>query len=303
MRRWILGLAWTFFAGGGAAFAQEPVTIPLWPHGVPGNAAPGAIAEHDTTKDTDNLIAGRRVERLGNVSTPTVTFYRPTTPALTSGKMPAVLVFPGGGYQILAWDLEGTEVCHWLNSIGVGCALLKYRVPESGPFPLHAEALQDAQRGMRLVRAHAAAWGIDPRRVGVLGFSAGGHLVAALGSHAADDLYPAVDAADQQSAAPDFSVLIYPGYLNEKGDLTRVSPDIKPNGQTPPSFLVQAEDDPVHVENVLVYYEALKQAKVPAEMHVYAVGGHGYGLRPTSLPVTHWPELARTWLHTIGVLP
>jgi acetyl esterase/lipase len=284
-------------------WAQSPVTVPLWPHGAPGKAPVSATAEHDTTTSADALIAGRRVQRIGNVSAPTVTYYRPQSPGEAGANVPAVVVFPGGGYRILAWDLEGTEVCQWLNSLGMGCALLKYRVPDSGPFPQHTEALADAQRGVRLVRAHAAEWGLDPKRVGVLGFSAGGHLVAALGAHSADALYAPVDDADKQSAAPDFSVLIYPGYLNAPGDLTRVSPDVRPNAHTPTSFLVQAEDDPVHVENVLVYYAALKAAKIPAEMHVYAQGGHGYGLRPTSLPITHWPELAATWFHTIGVLP
>jgi acetyl esterase/lipase len=212
-------------------------------------------------------------------------------------------VFPGGGYRIVAIDLEGTEVCDWLNSIGVNCVLLKYRVPDTGPFPKSEAALQDAQRAVGMVREHAAEWHIDPKRVGVLGFSAGGHLAAALSTHYDRRLYPAVDSADQQSCRPDFAIVIYPGYLALSEKNFQFNPDIPVTSSTPPAFIVQAEDDPVHVENAVEYFMALKNAGVPAELHTYAQGGHGYGLRPMALPVTHWPELATTWLHTIGVLP
>ncbi len=222
------------------------------------------------------LIAGRPLVRLGNVTEPTLTLYRAPEGKNTHA---AVVVFPGGGYSILAIDLEGTEVCDWLNGIGVNCVLLKYRVPGSGPYPKSAAALQDAQRAMGMVREHAAAWGIDPKKVGVLGFSAGGHLAAAVSTHFEKRLYPRVDAADDLSCKPDFAIVIYPGYLavEEKG--MAFNADIPVTKETPPTFLVQAEDDPVHVENVIEYFMALKKAGVAAELHVYTKGGHGYGLR------------------------
>lgn len=287
--------------------AQQPawqpapghLTLPIWPKGVPGAAANSA-AEVDTTTAKENRVAGKPVIRLGNVSTPTITLYKaanPTAPA------PAVVVFPGGGYRILAIDLEGTEVCDWLNSAGVTCVLLKYRVPDSGPYPKSPAALQDAQRTMGLVREHASEWGIDPQRVGVLGFSAGGYLSAALSTHFDKRLYDSQDAADQLSCRPDFAVVIYPGYIALAEQGMAPNPEIHPTAQTPPTFIVQAEDDPVHVENATTYFLELKNAKVPAELHIYAEGGHGYGLRRTELPITTWPQAVEVWLHTIHMLP
>ncbi|MGA9815101.1 MAG: alpha/beta hydrolase, partial [Terriglobales bacterium] len=164
-------------------------------------------------------------------------------------------------------------------------------------------ALQDAQRAVGMVRSHAAEWHIDPQRVGVLGFSAGGHLAAALSTHFDQRLYDKVDSADQLSCRPDFAVIVYPGYLALSEQNFAANPDIQVTEKTPSTILVQAEDDPVHVENSLVYYLALKNAKVPAEMHLYAQGGHGYGLRRTALPITNWPQEVETWLRTIQVLP
>lgn len=286
--------------------AQQPAwqpapghtTMPLWP-----GAAPGAPAnlppEADTTKPEQAQIAGRKIIRLGNVARPTLTVYSPK--GKNSGA--AVVVFPGGGYQILAIDLEGTEVCDWLNGIGVTCALVKYRVPDTGPYPKSSAALQDAQRAVGLVREHAAEWHIDPHRVGVLGFSAGAHLSAALSTHYEQRLYSPVDSADKQSCRPDFAVIVYPGYLALAEQGMAPNSEIHPTADTPPSFIVQAEDDPVHVENAVVYFTQLKAAKVPAELHIYAQGGHGYGLRRTELPVTGWPQLVETWLRTIEMLP
>jgi len=286
--------------------SADHATIALWPNGAPGAPAKSP-AEMDTTTAKDNLVAGRRVARLGNVSVPTLTLYQPK--GKNSGA--AVVVFPGGGYSILAIDLEGTEVCDWLNSEGITCILLKYRVPGTGPYPKSAAALQDAQRSLGLVRLHAAEWGIDPNRVGVLGFSAGGHLSAAISTHFDQRLYDPIDAADKLSCRPDFAVVVYPGYLALQDKNFAPNPDINPTANTPPTFIVQAEDDPVHVENAVVYFMALKNAKVPGELHIYAEGGHGYGLRrtdngmrPTSgLPVTLWPHLVETWLETIKILP
>jgi acetyl esterase/lipase len=278
--------------------APGHTSLPLWPHGAPG-AQPYSGPEIDTTTAKDRLVAGKPVLRLGNVSAPTLTLYAPK--GQNNGA--AVVVFPGGGYNILAIDLEGTEVCDWLNSAGISCVLLKYRVPKTGPYPKSSAALQDAQRALGMVRLHANDWQIDPHRVGVLGFSAGGHLAAALSTHFEQRLYDPVDAADQLSCRPDFAVIVYPGYLALADQNFSPNPDIPVTGKTSPSFILQAEDDPVHVENAIVYFLALKNAKVPAEMHIYAQGGHGYGLRRTTLPVTDWPRSVETWLHTIQVLP
>jgi len=287
-------------------FAQKPpwqppsghLTLNLWPYGAPG-AQPSSGSEVDTTTTKDNLIAGKPVVRLGHVSTPTLTLYAP--PEKNSGA--AVVVFPGGSYRILAIDLEGTEVCDWLNTVGITCLLVKYRVPDSGPYPKSSAALQDAQRALRVVRAHAGQWHIDAQRIGVLGFSAGAHLAAALSTHFDQRLYDPVDDSDKVSCRPDFAVIIYPGYLALAEQSFAPNPEIHVTSQTPPSFIVQAEDDPVHVENSTVYFLALKNAKVPAEMHLYANGGHGYGLRRTDLPITDWPKLVQTWLQTIHVVP
>ena len=283
-----------------SAWSAAPghITIALWPHGAPG-AQPNAGPEMDTTTAKEPLIAGKPVIRLGNVSTPTLTLYTPQ--GKNTGA--AVVVFPGGGYRILAIDLEGTEVCAWLSSKGITCVLVKYRVPDSGPYPKSAAALQDAQRALGIVRTHAADWHIDAQRIGVLGFSAGAHLSAALSTHFDKRLYDPIDAADQLSCRPDFAVIVYPGYLALSEQNFAPNSEIHVTAQTPPSFIVQAEDDPVHVENSTVYFLALKNAKVPAELHIYAEGGHGYGLRRNGLPVIDWPRLVETWMQTIHVLP
>ena len=294
-----------FFGIYPALFAQQSgwppapshLTLPVWPGVAPGAPA-NPPAEADTTTAKDNLIAGKPLVRLGNVSTPTLTLYKATSHSTGA----AVVVFPGGGYNILAIDLEGTEVCDWLNAAGVNCVLLKYRVPGTGPYPKSSAALQDAQRALGLVRQHATEWGIDPKRVGALGFSAGAHLAAALSTHYDQRLYDPVDAADKLSCRPDFAVIVYPGYLALADKNFAPNADINPTSATPPTFIVQAEDDPVHVENAVVYFMALKNAKVPAELHIYAQGGHGYGVRRTALPVTAWPQAVEVWLHTIGVL-
>jgi acetyl esterase/lipase len=287
-------------------FAQTPawppsrdhLTLNLWPNAAPG-AQPNPQPEGDTTTDKDNRPGGKPLIRLGNVSTPTLTLYTPKS----NNTGAAVVVFPGGGYRILAIDLEGTEVCDWLNSAGISCILVKYRVPEPGPYPKSSAPLQDAQRAFGMVRAHAAEWHIDPNRIGVLGFSAGAHLAAALSTHFDQRLYDPIDAADKLSCRPDFAVIVYPGYLALEDQNYALNADIHPTDQTPTTFIVQAEDDPVHVENAVVYFLALKNAKVPAELHIYAQGGHGYGLRRTALPVTTWPQLVEIWLHTTHMLP
>ncbi len=283
--------------------------VEIWPGAVP-DAQPAARAE--VTATAKNLVAGRPWVYVENVSRPTMTVYSPTT----KNTGVAMVVFPGGGYQILAIDLEGTEVCDWLTSKGITCVLLKYRVPHSGPqwnrrcecqvYPKAPTALEDAQRTVGLVRFHAAEWGIDPHKIGVLGFSAGGHLVAAISTHFKQRLYPAVDAADKESCRPDFAVALYPGHLWIDEKKFELNPDIRRHitRQTPPTFLLQAEDDDVdNVNQSLVYYIGLKDAGVPVEVHLYAQGGHAFGLRRTEFPITAWPRFVETWLETIGMIP
>jgi acetyl esterase/lipase len=284
--------------------------VPIWPGAVP-DARPVAGPEVTTpSSGKDGLIAGRPVVGVFNVTRPTMTVYSPQG----NNTGVAVVVFPGGGYQGLAIDFEGTEVCDWLTPKGITCVLLKYRVPNSGMhwdercqcqvYPKAPTALEDAQRTLGLVRYHAAEWHIDPHKIGVLGFSAGGHLVAATSTHFAHRAYPPVDAADKESCRPDFAVALYPGHLWIDEKKFELNPDIRVTSQTPPTFLVQAEDDPVDsVNHSLVYYAALKKAGVPVEIHLYAHGGHAFGLRPTEFPITGWPQLVETWLGTIGMIP
>ena len=285
----------------GAGFAAEVKReeIRLWPKGAPGNE-PKLEAERDTTKDTDNNVAGRRLIRLGNVSDPTLTVY-PAPKEKANGA--AVLVCPGGAYNILAMDLEGTEVCERLNEMGMTAVLLKYRVPRRSGREKHAAALEDAQRAMGLIRQSAQEWGIDPNRIGVLGFSAGAHLSAAVSTAEKPEerTYEKVDAADELSNRPNFTVLIYPGYLTPDNDGAVVSPELKITSETPQTFMVMTVDDPVRVENVLTFSAALKKAKVPFELHVYPTGGHGYGLRKTDNPVTAWPERLEEWFKARGL--
>lgn len=273
--------------------AAEPAqVIKLWPSTAPGDKG-GLGEEKDTTKPTDGNVAGKPLIRLGNVSEPTIAVYRPA-PEKNTGA--AVLVCPGGAYYILAMDLEGTEVCEWLTSQGVTAILLKYRVPRREGQEKHAAPLQDAQRAMGLIRQNAKAWGIDPQRIGVLGFSAGGHLSASLSTNYEKRTYPVVDAADELSCRPDFTALIYPAYLTvaEEGD--KVAPELPITEKTSPTFIVITQDDPVRVENAYFYSLALKKAKVPVELHIYPDGGHGYGLRKTEKRVTMWPERVTEWL-------
>jgi len=220
----------------------------------------------------------------------------------------AMLVFPGGGYNALAMDLEGTEICDWLNSQGITAILLKYRVPlnKVGDYsdPEPPLALEDAQRALGLVRYHAGQWQIDPRKVGVIGFSAGGGMVAAISTHFDKRVYPPIDAADRESCRPNFAIACYPGHLWPRDDSFKLNPNVPVTTNTPPTFIVQAENDNVDgVEQALTYYIALKKANVPVEMHLYAEGGHGFGLRRTRLPITGWPQLVETWLQTIGMIP
>ncbi len=282
--------------------------IPIWPGTVP-DAQPTAKPEEMKAVNTP-LVADRGWIMVGPVGQPTMTIYPPKKKNTGA----AVIVFPGGGYWILAMDLEGTEVCDWLTSKGITCVLLKYRVPgegadgkglgpRSGPYPDSPMALEDAQRTVGLLRFHAKNWHIDPHKIGVMGFSAGGHLVAAISTHFNQRLYKTIDAADKESCRPDFAIALYPGHLWIDEKKFELNPNVPITRQTPPTFLLQAEND--HEDNVndsLVYYIALKNAGVPVEMHLYAEGGHAFGLRRTKYPITAWTQLVETWLDSIGMI-
>ncbi len=281
---------------GGAA---EPASVlPLWPGTAPGDKEPIG-EEHDTTKPTESFVAGKRLIRLGNVSKPTISVYLPPSDKRNGT---AVVVCPGGGYQILAMDLEGTEVCDWLNSVGVTAVLLKYRVPKRPGLEKHTAALQDAQRAVGLVRFHAKEWQLDTNRLGILGFSAGGHLAALASNQYQSRTYDKVDDADAVSCRPDFTILIYPAYLTLKEQGDRIAPEFNLNSNTPPTFIAMAEDDPIRVETALFYAAGLKKADVPFELHIYPTGGHGYGLRPTKDLVTTWPQRATDWMRSRGLV-
>ena len=293
----LLGLALAPMAARSQAAAPTQ-PIPLFPKGAPGEK--GDLGpEKDTSKPGEGLVAGRPLIRLGNVSSPSIQVFRPPAEQDTGT---SVIVFPGGGYHILAWDLEGTEVCDWLNSIGVTGILLKYRVPKREGQPAHQAALQDAQRAVGLVRQNANDWGLKPDRIGVLGFSAGGNLAALVSNNYTTRTYPAVDASDAVSCRPDFTVLIYPAYLTDKDNGDRVRPELPITTNTPPTFISISQDDPVRVETALGYAMGLQVAKVPFELNIYPTGGHGYGLRPTDNPVTHWPERVADWMRFNGWL-
>ena len=315
MKLLIFALCFVFASGN--LCAQRPVwrpsprhtQLPIWPGAAP-DAQP-AKGPETVEIDPKSLIAGKTVVWVDNVSQPTMTVYSPTEKNTGA----AVVVFPGGGYEGLAMDLEGTEVCDWLTSKGITCVLLKYRVPHSGPqwnpqcncqiYPKSPLALEDAQRTLGLVRFHAAEWHIDPHKIGVLGFSAGGHLVAAMSTHFDQRSYPPVDASDKESCRPDFAVALYPGHLSFDSKTLKLNPDIATHisPQTPPTFLLQNEDDHVDsIDDSLAYYIALKNAGVSVEMHTYAHGGHAFGLRRTKFPVTKWPQLVETWLAAIGMI-
>ncbi len=300
--------------------------IPIWPGAAP-DPQPVKGPESAESSGPKSLIAGKPTVGINNVTVPTMTVYSPN--GKNTGT--AVVVFPGGGYQMLAIDLEGSEVCDWLVTRGITCVLLKYRVtdigdyPKSGPYPESPMALEDAQRTVGLVRYHAAEWNIDPRKIGVLGFSAGGHLAAAISNHFDKRVYLMVDDADKESCRPDFAVPIYPGHLSisaARGDAEQgkkkfrmakpvnstvgaltLNPDLHVTRETPPTFLLQAEDDHVDsVNDALSYYIALKNAQVSTELHLYAHGGHAFGLRHTEQPITDWPELVERWLRSIGMI-
>ena len=291
----VLGDAWA--PGGGRE------QVPIWP-GEPPDAR--VMDGPEVTGHGSEEVAGRPWTYADRVATPTVTVYAAGRPEAESAEPgPAVVVLPGGGYNVVAMDLEGTEACDWLTGIGVTCVLLKYRAPCEivRPYRNCPTAHQDAQRAVRLVRSRAAEWGIDPDRIGVLGFSAGGHMVATISTQYDEPLYPPVDEVDETSARPDFAMVLYPGHLAVEGFGFVLNPAVRVTAETPPTFLVHAYDDPMDpVENTLVYADSLRAAGVPTEVHVYATGGHAFGLRRTDAAVTAWPDRAEEWMRATGVL-
>lgn len=275
-------MEWLCFLVGAVAMTacadQQPV-IHLWPDGQAPLKTSDAKEKVNPSKDD--------IVRLTDVNDPTLTVF--LAPAVAGKPNPAVMICPGGGYGILAWNLEGTEIAAWLNKQGFSAFVLKYRVPKN-----RDAALCDAQRAMGVIRARANAWNVDANRLGVIGFSAGAHLSARLSTNHAKRFYAPVDAADSQSCRPDFALIVYPAYLYAEG--YKLAPELPVASDTPPTFLVQAEDDGPYVDSSLAYFIALKDAKIPSEMHLFPNGGHGYGIRAHGKATDAWPQLASAWL-------
>lgn len=270
---------------------EQPVL--LFPGGAPGETV--KLKQLDDL--SGNKVAGCPVLRISNVSEPTLTFY-PAPAELNNGV--TIIVNPGGGYQILAYNLEGSEICKRFNSFGVNCVLVKYRVPRREGLEKHAAPLQDLQRAIAYTRAHAEKWGIDANRIGVMGFSAGAHLSAVASTRYGERTYPRVDAFDEVSLRPDFTILVYPAYLS--GEHFSIAPELKVDSNTPPTILIQTQDDRNYIDSSIFYYYALKQANVSAALHLYPSGGHGYGLRNTGHTVNEWPFRVLSWLRDIGMV-
>ena len=275
--------------------ANGQSVIPLWPQGLPADAVPVA------PERIESLKAKQTPDRVTYVATPSLTLYRaPADQANGCG----VVICPGGAYNILAWQKEGIELAQWFNSLGVTAVVLKYRVPRRHPDKIHWEPLQDAQRAIRLFRHHAGEWQIDPHRIGVLGFSAGGHLSAMTGMHWANRTYPRVDEIDDLSCRPDYICPIYAAYLGDgyQDNVAELGSLVKVNAQTPPTFLAVTQDDKMRGAQAALLFVELKKAGVPAELHVYTRGGHGYGIRSSDRPVTTWHHRLGEWLASQGFL-
>ena len=273
--------------------AAEPVVVKLWPEGAPEKQ--GVVIEPEKRIEPKGE---RDVLRLTNVSEPTLTVFTPEQPSGTS-----VIVCPGGGYGILAIEHEGTKVCEWLNSLGVTGILLKYRVPVRDKVP-GFEPLQDAQRTVGIVRHHAAQWGLNPKRVGILGFSAGGHLAVMTALSPNDRSYRTDPALDVDDATPDFLIPVYPAYLVSDKDTSTLLPTIKVTQKSPPVCLIHAHDDKGRTSaaaSALLYLE-YKKIGLPAELHIFQSGGHGFGMREGELPVNHWHQRVGEWLSASGLL-
>ncbi len=276
------------------AFANPSEPIPLWPDGkVPGEADLKLPAEAAVDKNNDGIT------RVSNVSVPTMTFY-PAPADKNTGT--AVVVAPGGGYSILAYTHEGSDVCDFLNSIGVNAILLKYRVPRREGVEKHHAPLQDAQRAISMVRKRAAEWKINPERVGILGFSAGGHLTVMTMTSDGSRTFEPDPAIDDVSCVPNFAVPIYPAYLKSEDDPNKLSPEIKITKETPPAFITIAHGDKRFVEGAaLLYLEMFRQGR-QAELHIYGHGGHGFGIKEIPEKVGEWPQRLADWMGAMGYL-
>lgn len=274
-----------------AAHAENPV-FKLWPEGAPESAGFQAKPEEDIKREKDDGI-----RRVTNVSEPTLTFYPSDNTAGTT-----VLVCPGGGYNILALEHEGTQVCEFLNLHGYHAALLKYRVPRRDPASPSVQPLQDAQRAMSLLRLRAAELGIRPDRIGILGFSAGGHLAVMTALHANERTYPQDPALDAPDATPNFCIPVYPAYLVDKDATFQLLPEVKVTAKAPPMCLIHAHDDKGATSasaSALLYLE-YKKLGLPCELHIYTHGGHGFGMKPKDSPVEDWPNRVVEWLEAMG---
>jgi acetyl esterase/lipase len=295
-------IAWGLLHG--STCADEPQVIDIWPGKAAGDV--GITGEEKFIElkvgGKPYEIGGKPTKWLTNVTRPTLTIYRPAKDKDTGA---AVLIAPGGGYHNLGWDLEGTEVAEWLNTIGITGIVLKYRcprrpgdvkgVPAPGP-------LKDAQRAVSLVRSRAREWGIDPKRIGMVGFSAGGHLVGSTATNFQKRSYEPIDDVDKVSCRPDFGIMAYSGYFKVK-DTGALSPTVQTPAETPPLFFVHASDDAIsEVEHSVTFFLALKRAKIDAEVHVYASGGHGFGVRPQSGPCAGWTRVCAEWMGNRGFL-
>lgn len=273
--------------------ATDRADLSIWPNRPPG------LAEDQPLKNQVeiNERIGRKVTR---VNRPVVTIYKPDLVADTGA---SVVICPGGGYHILALDLEGSEIAEWLNTIGVTGIVLQYRVPRVKGDAFHVPPLQDVQRAISMARHNAKQWKIDPDRIGVLGFSAGGHLSAAAVTNHHKRAYDPIDEIDKHSCRPDFGVLVYPAYLSDKDEPLKLTPELPVNDTTPPTIMIHTNDDGVAATNSVAFYLALRKAAVPAELHIYPDGGHGYGLRPTKHAVTTWPARVESFMRSIEMIP
>lgn len=272
--------------------SADPLTLPLWNGPVPGEA--------DQQIGPEKAVEGRNdgILRLTNVSKPTITHYPAPADKATGA---AVIVAPGGGYSILAYSHEGTDVCRWLNEIGVSAILLKYRTPRRQNLAKHHAPLQDAQRAVSLVRSKAAEWKIDPDRLGFLGFSAGGHLTATVLTSGDKVTFPKEN-VDAFSPVPNFGILVYPAYLKDPNDPNRLVPEVAVHENTPPCFLVVGHQDSNFVEGSALFYLAMQRAKRPCELHIFAKGGHGFGMKEIPQRIGGWPDLARDWMRETNLL-
>ena len=274
--------------------ADENPEINLWPAGaVPDE--PEGIEKRKKPTTIDKV--GKM--RIAYVDEPSITVYK--APKERSNGT-SVIIFPGGGYNILAWTHEGTEIAEWLNSLGVSAFVLKYRVPRRDPEKPHTLPLQDAQRAIRIVRSRSKEWGIDPGRIGALGFSAGGHLAVMSGTHYGDKTYERIDDADDLSSRPDFLIPIYPAYLGDRKNRDQLSGLVDINKNTPPMFIAITHDDSDRAYYSALLYAALKKSGVVGELHIYSKGGHGYGMRKSKDPVHTWPDRCADWLGSMGLL-